>query len=178
MFSVDTCQFTFGPCHLKLNVFLFRRVYHLYSFIAPRPNWQGYFLEKEFNAPLFRPLDRMRTPLAGPRSEQQSVGEMTWTRSELTAVYWKHISHRRSPSTACPRTTTIPFSSMLRTGSIWTSESRRQSSFPFSQFLLHHGRDNPTLRLFTCCGSTKETVFKIHNIREYPCQFSRDAINE
>ena len=29
MFSVDSCEFTSGPCHLKINVFFFRRVYDL-----------------------------------------------------------------------------------------------------------------------------------------------------
>ena len=41
---VDRCQFTLGPCQLKIYVFFFRRVYYLYSFIAPRPNRQGYSL--------------------------------------------------------------------------------------------------------------------------------------
>ena len=63
--SADSCQFTSGPYHFS-------------------------------DAPLFRPLGRMPTPPAAlpaeqsayDREEQWSVGQMIWTRSELTAVCW------------------------------------------------------------------------------------------
>ena len=58
MFSVNSCQFTSGPCHFS-------------------------------DATLFRPLGRnvcWRILHTTEGSEQWSVGEMTWTRSELTAV--------------------------------------------------------------------------------------------
>ena len=44
MFPVNSSYLTSGPCPLKINVFFFRRVYNLYSLIAPLPNWRGYSL--------------------------------------------------------------------------------------------------------------------------------------
>ena len=65
--TAGSCQFTWGPYHFS-------------------------------DAPLFRPLRLLRrqssprSPHTTERSEQWSVGEMIWTRSELSAVYLKHLS--------------------------------------------------------------------------------------
>ena len=57
-------------------------------------------------------------------------------------------------------------------GSIWTSESQSQSSFPQSPSAPW--RDNPhykSLLVEVPESRRPDAVFKIHNIREYPRQF-------
>ena len=107
MFSVDSCQFTLGPCHF-------------------------------FDTLLFRPLRRMRTSPAGRVQPEESAYDR----------------------------------------GVGTMERR----IPFPQFLLNHGRVNlhyASLLVVDVPESRRVgAVFKIHNIREYPCQFDRGSMNE
>ena len=94
MFSVDSCHFTPGPYN--------------YS-----------------DAPLFRPPEQCLSyaDSSGCSAyDKKRRGEIVWTRSELTAVYWKHcfLLH-------------VVFQSGFH---------RVKAKVPFPQF-LHHGRDNP-----------------------------------
>ena len=90
------------------------------------------------------------------RSEQWSVGEMAWTRSELNSVYWKHLSPAgaASPPSVC-------------------IQHFRNSFFPM-------GEITPTISLYLLWKdqSKPNAIFKIHNIREDPRQFGRGPMNE
>ena len=66
-------------------------------------------------------------------------------------------------------------------GSIWTSESQSQSSFPPNSFSTM-GEITPTTSLYLLWKYQRvgepDALFKIHNNREYPRQFGRGAMNE
>ena len=213
---VDRCQFTLGPCQLKIYVFFFRRVYYLYSFIAPRPNRQGYSLilwilktafsdflvlphqvktrsggylghggegigGKEFDAPLFRSVGRMRTRrgirCTTERSKQGSVREITWTRSELTAVYWKYLSPAGGAGVRIRQQSLLLYVTVQYSK---TSESRPKFLSPNSFSTM--GEIIPTTSLYLLWKYQRlgepDAVFKIQNIREYPRQFGCGAMNE
>ena len=130
---------------------------------------------KVFDAPSFRPLGRMRTsparlvriPRGMPtkRSEKQSVWEITWTRSKLTAVYWKHLSPAWGAA-AAPSPDRIRQQPVLLHVAVQSGVQRVKAKVSFPQFLLYHGRDDPTpLRVFTCCGSTRVWEPRWHSLR-------------
>ena len=121
------CKVVTSGTSVKINVFFCQRVYDLYSFIAPQPNWRGYSLILWIlrTAPLGSPwLSGTSTTskdsqwcgvisamvekhnewikIVNPSEEKNIYFEVKWTRSELTAVYWKHLS-QMPPGVCCCR---------------------------------------------------------------------------
>ena len=96
-------------------------------------------------------------PPTSPPSSNQSIGMILWTSGRAAPA----AGARQLPCSSAPGVQSL---SPPCRGSIWTSESQGQSSFP--PILLNHGRDNPHYEslLVVEVPETSDAFFMIHNI--------------